>query len=296
MTATLIDGTAIAAKVRAQVTAGAGEVLTRTGQRPGLATILVGTNPASQSYVKSKHKACAEVGIESFAHELPETATQAEVEALLDRLNADDKVDGILLQLPVPAHLDEEKLLNMIRVEKDVDGFHPQNIGYLAMRGRQPKFDPCTPAGVMVLLEEAGAKFEGARAVVVGRSNIVGMPTALLLLNRNCTVTIAHSHTQDLAEVCGEADILVVAIGQAQLVKGDWVKPGALVIDVGINRIEDASRKSGYRVVGDVDFEAVQAVAGAITPVPGGVGPMTIAMLMRNTLQSARVKAGLTNG
>jgi methylenetetrahydrofolate dehydrogenase (NADP+) / methenyltetrahydrofolate cyclohydrolase len=294
MTATLIDGTAIAAKVRARVAAGAEELLTRTGKRPGLATILVGQNPASQAYVKSKHKACAEVGINAFANELPDTTSQTQLEDLLNQLNANPTVDGILLQLPLPAHLDDEPLLNLIRPDKDVDGFHPMNIGRLSLKGRQPAFDPCTPAGIMILLEEAGVQFEGARAVILGRSNIVGLPTALLLLNRNCTVTIAHSHTQHLPELCREADVLVAAVGRAQMVKVDWVKPGATVIDVGINRIEDASKKSGYRVVGDVDFEAVKEVAGAITPVPGGVGPLTIAMLMQNTLQSARTRAGLS--
>lgn len=288
MTATLIDGTALAARLRDEVRGGVETLLAQHGRRPGLATVLVGENAGSRSYVRSKHKACVEVGIDTFGHELPETSSQAELEALLAKLNADERVDGILLQLPVPAHLNEERLLNLIRLDKDVDGFHPQNIGYLSMKGRNPAFEPCTPAGIMRLLEEAGAVFEGARAVVVGRSNIVGLPAALLLLNRNCTVTIAHRHTRNLPDLCREADILVVAVGQPQLVKGSWVKPGALVIDVGINRVEDASKKSGYRVVGDVEFDSVQAVAGALTPVPGGVGPMTIAMLLHNTLQSAQ--------
>jgi 5,10-methylene-tetrahydrofolate dehydrogenase/methenyl tetrahydrofolate cyclohydrolase len=201
-------------------------------------------------------------------------------------------VDGILVQLPLPDHLNEEKVLNAVGLDKDVDGFHPVNIGRLSMKGRQPLFIPCTPAGCIVLLEEAGAQFQGASAVVLGRSNIVGLPVAMLLLHRDCTLTVCHSRSKDLAAICRQADILVAAVGRANMVKGDWVKPGALVIDVGINRIEDPSRKSGYRLVGDVDFDEVKEVAGAITPVPGGVGPMTIAMLLKNTLRSAQARLG----
>ena len=290
MTATLIDGTAIAAKVRAQVAVEAEALFAKTGQKPGLAAVLVGENPASQTYVKSKRKACAEAGLESFGHELPKTATQEEVEGLVKQLNADPKVHGILVQLPLPDHLNEEAVLNAVGIDKDVDGFHPVNIGRLSMKGRQPLFVPCTPAGCIVLLEEAGAQFKGANAVVLGRSNIVGLPAAMLLLHRDCTITICHSRTKDLPAVCREADILIAAVGRAQMVKRDWVKPGAYVIDVGINRVEDATKKSGYRLVGDVDFEDVKEVAGAITPVPGGVGPMTIAMLLRNTLRSAQAR------
>jgi len=289
MTAQLIDGNAVAAKVRAQVAAAVEARVAAGKPRPGLATVLVGENPASQVYVRNKRKACAEVGIESFGNELPKTATQAEVEALVAQLNADPKVHGILVQLPLPDGLDEERVLNAISLSKDVDGFHPVNIGRLSMKGRKPLFVPCTPAGCLVLLEEAGAQFRGANAVVLGRSNIVGLPAAMLLVHRDCTVTICHSRTKNLPEVVRQADILVAAVGRAEMVRGDWVKPGALVIDVGINRVEDASRKSGYRLVGDVAFDEVKEVAGAITPVPGGVGPMTIAMLLRNTLTAAEL-------
>jgi 5,10-methylene-tetrahydrofolate dehydrogenase/methenyl tetrahydrofolate cyclohydrolase len=288
MTATLIDGTAIAARVRARVAAETQALYEKTGRRPGLATVLVGDNTASHAYVKSKRKACAEVGMQSFGNELPAAATQAEVEGLVQALNANPDVHGILVQLPLPDHLDEEKVLGAVGIDKDVDGFHPVNIGRLSMKGRQPLFVPCTPAGCMVLLEESGAQFKGANAVVLGRSNIVGLPAAMLLLHRDCTVTICHSRTRDLPGVCRQADILVAAVGRPSMVKKDWVKPGAYVIDVGINRVEDASKKSGYRLAGDVDFDQVKEVAGAITPVPGGVGPVTIAMLVQNTLHSAQ--------
>jgi 5,10-methylene-tetrahydrofolate dehydrogenase/methenyl tetrahydrofolate cyclohydrolase len=289
MTATLIDGTAIAAKVRASV-AEAVAVRAAAGKaRPGLATVLVGDNVASQTYVRSKRKACAEAGIESFGHELPKTATQHEIETLVAELNADPRVHGILVQLPLPDGIDEERVLGTISLEKDVDGFHPVNIGRLAMKGRKPLFVPCTPAGCMVLLEEAGATFKGANAVVLGRSNIVGLPASMLLLHRDATVTICHSRTKDLRAVCREADILIAAVGRMEMVKADWVKPGAYVIDVGINQKPDPSRKSGYRLVGDVAFDEVKEVAGAITPVPGGVGPTTIAMLLRNTLRGAEI-------
>jgi len=289
MTANIIDGTAIAAKVRAQVAADVAQRLAESKSQPGLATVLVGDNTASQTYVRSKRKACAEAGIESFGHELPATATQREVEELVAQLNADPRVHGILVQLPLPDGLDEEKVLAAISLEKDVDGFHPINIGRLAMKGRKPLFVPCTPAGCMVLLEEAGATFKGANAVVLGRSNIVGLPAAMLLLHRDATLTVCHSRSRDLPAICREADILIAAVGRAEMVKADWVKPGAFVIDVGINRKDDATRKSGYRLVGDVAYDEVKEVAGAITPVPGGVGPMTIAMLLRNTLRGAEL-------
>jgi methylenetetrahydrofolate dehydrogenase (NADP+) / methenyltetrahydrofolate cyclohydrolase len=288
MTATVIDGTAIAARVRARVAAEVNKLFEDTGRRPGLATVLVGDNPASHAYVRSKRKACAEAGIESFGNELPATAAQEEVEGVVKQLSASPDVHGILVQLPLPDHLDEEKVLSAVGIDKDVDGFHPVNIGRLSMKGRKPMFVPCTPAGCMVLLEESGAQFKGANAVVLGRSNIVGLPAAMLLLHRDCTITVCHSRTRDLAAVCREADILIAAVGRPGMVKKAWVKPGAYVIDVGINRVEDASRKSGYRLVGDVDFDQVKEVAGAITPVPGGVGPMTIAMLLQNTLRSAQ--------
>ncbi|HSB91283.1 MAG TPA: bifunctional methylenetetrahydrofolate dehydrogenase/methenyltetrahydrofolate cyclohydrolase FolD [Anaerolineales bacterium] len=287
MAATLIDGKAIAEEIRQEIGRNVEKLVASGGPRPGLATVLVGDNPASHTYVKAKRKACAEVGIESFGHELPASATQAEVEGLVQQLNADRRVHGILVQLPLPAGLDEEAILKAISIEKDVDGFHPLNIGRLAQKGREPLFVPCTPAGCMVLLKKAGAKIEGANAVVVGRSNIVGMPAALLLVKENATVTICHSKTKDLAGVCRQADILIAAIGRAHMIRGSWIKPGATVIDVGTNRIEDPTAKSGSRLVGDVMFSEAVEVAGAITPVPGGVGPMTIALLLQNTYRSA---------
>ena len=283
MTAQIIDGKAIAAAIREEIARGTADLpLT-----PGLATVLVGDDSASHKYVSMKRKACAEAGIESFHTELPATATQEEVLALVQKLGADEKIHGILVQLPLPDQIDDETILNAIPLSKDVDGFHPLNIGALAMKGREPDFVPCTPNGVIELLDRSGTEITGANAVVLGRSNIVGMPVALLLVSRNATVTICHSRTRDLAAVCREADILVAAIGRAHFVKADWIKPGATVIDVGTNMIDDASRKSGKRLVGDVDFEAAKEVAGKITPVPGGVGPMTIAMLLSNTLRSA---------
>lgn len=234
-----------------------------------------------------KRKACAEVGIESFYFELPATISQTDLEALIDTLNARPDVHGILVQLPLPTPLDESRVLSRVSTAKDVDGFHPINIGQLAMKGREPAFVPATPAGVIRLLEAYHAPFAGAHAVVLGRSNIVGMPVALLLTKKDCTVTICHSRTKHLPEVIRSADILVAAVGRARMVQGDWIKPGAFVIDVGTNRSSDPTAKDGSRLVGDVDFEAAQQVAGAITPVPGGVGPMTIAMLLENTCKAA---------
>ena len=287
MPATIIDGKAIAEEVRKETARQVEKLVAAGGPRPGLATVLVGDNPASHTYVKAKRKACAEVGIESFGHELPATATQAEVESLVQRLNADPNIHGILVQLPLPAGVDDEAVLKAISIDKDVDGFHPLNIGRLAQKGREPLFVPCTPAGCMVLLKKAGAKLEGANAVVVGRSNIVGMPAALLLVKENATVTICHSKTKDLPGVVRSGDIVIAAIGRAEMIRGDWIKPGAYVIDVGINRKEDPTTKTGYRLVGDVAFSEAVEVAGAITPVPGGVGPMTIALLLQNTFRSA---------
>ena len=289
MSAKIIDGKQIGQEIRDEVKMAVDDRLKRGLPAPGLATVLVGENPASQVYVRSKQKACAEAGINSFGHHLPEDATQEEVEALVRKLNADPAVNGILVQLPLPRHLDEEKVLSAIDLNKDVDGFHPVNIGRLAQKGREPAFVPCTPAGCMVLLERAGAQLSGANAVVLGRSNIVGMPVALLLVKANATVTICHSRTRDLPSVVREADILVAAIGQPEFVKKEWVKPGAVVIDVGINRKDDPTAKRGYRLVGDVAFDEVSEVAGAITPVPGGVGPMTIAMLLQNTFRAAEL-------
>lgn len=291
MTATIIDGTAIAAKVRAEVAAGTVVYSAQRGSSPGLATVLVGENPASQTYVAAKQKACAEVGIQSFGHHLKAEATEVEVLALVQRLNADAAVHGILVQLPLPDHINEERILNAVSIEKDVDGFHPVNIGRLGMKGREPLFVPCTPDGSIRLLQEYGATFAGAHAVVLGRSNIVGLPAAMLLLKRDATLTVCHSRTKDLPAVCRQADILIAAVGRTEMVKGDWVKPGAYVIDVGINRKPDPTRKSGYRLVGDVDYDEVREVAGFITPVPGGVGPMTIAQLLSNTLRGANASA-----
>lgn len=291
MTAKIIDGKAIAESIRQEVGDGVKALVGAGGPVPGLATVLVGDNPASHTYVGAKRKACAELGIESFGHFLPATASQEEVESLVKNLNNDPKVHGILVQLPLPAGLDEEAVLRSISIEKDVDGFHPINIGRLAQKGREPLFVPCTPAGCIVLLKRAGAKLEGANAVVLGRSNIVGMPAALLLVKENATVTICHSKSKDLPGICRGADVLIAAIGRMEMVRGDWIKPGAYVIDVGINRKEDATKKSGYRLVGDVAYDEAMNVAGAITPVPGGVGPMTIALLMQNTLRAAQRRA-----
>lgn len=289
MTAKIIDGKAIAEQVRAEV-AEKVEARVQAGKsRPGLATVLVGENPASEVYVRMKQRMCEKVGIQSFGHILPEDASQEEVEDLVAELNANPEVNGILVQLPLPSGLDEERVLNKISINKDVDGFHPVNIGRLAQKGRESLFVPCTPDGVIYLLDHTGVKLEGAEAVVLGRSNIVGMPVALLLVGRNATVTICHSRTRDLPEVTRRADVLVAAVGRPEMVKKDWVKPGAVVIDVGTNRVDDPSTEKGYRLTGDVAFEEVKEVASAISPSPGGVGPMTIAMLLRNTLRAAEL-------
>ncbi len=351
MTAKLIDGDAVAAQIYEEIQAEVAELKEKHELIPGLATVLVGENPASQAYVRSKQKTCTECGFNSVGEHLPADASQEEVEALVKRLNQDENIHGILVQLPLPKHLDEEKVLSAISLEKDVDGFHPINIGRLAMKGRKPLFVPCTPAGSIELLVRSGVEIEGAEAVVLGRSNIVGLPVSMLLLHRNATVTICHSRTKDLPATCRRADILIAAVGRPEMVKKDWVKPGAAVIDVGINRVwvehpadreytcaatgetfaahrVDESEKGGrrkmgvycathdkaylkdhvpadagdcemidlyrkYKLVGDVDFEDVKQVAGYLTPVPGGVGPMTIAMLMWNTLAGAKLAAGL---
>ena len=287
MSAKIIDGKTIAADLRARVAQGVHELQEGGGPTPGLAAVLVGEDPASETYVRTKRKKSAEVGIDSFAHALPAGSSQEQVEALVEQLNEDPKVHGILVQLPLPDGLDEESVLAKVDLNKDVDGFHPINIGRLAQKGREPAFVPATPMGIITLLKHAGANLDGANAVVLGRSNIVGMPVALLLIGENATVTVCHSHTQDLPGVCRTADVLVVAIGRAEMVRGDWIKPGAYVIDVGINRVDDSSFKRGYRLVGDVAFDEAVEVAGAITPVPGGVGPMTIATLLQNTLTAA---------
>ena len=290
MTAQLIDGKIIAQKVREEV---AKEVSKRTASgrpQPILATVLVGERPDSAAYVASKGKACQELGMGSVSRQLPADATQEQVETLVRQLNADKKISGILVQLPMPPHINEEAVLSLIGIEKDVDGFSPLNIGRLAQKGREPLFVPCTPYGCIYLLEQAGVKIEGANAVVLGRSNIVGMPAALLLISKNATVTICHSRTRDLPGIVRQADILIAAIGKTEMVRGNWIKPGAAIIDVGINSVPDATKKSGHRLVGDVKFDEAREVAGFITPVPGGVGPMTIAMLMRATLHAAEIQ------
>lgn len=289
MPAKLIDGKAIAETIREDVKKQVTDRLEKGLIAPGLATVIVGNNPASKVYVRMKHKACEEAGILSIGHELPANTPQEDVEALVRDLNNNPKIHGILVQLPLPAGLDEEAVLSTISLKKDVDGFHPINIGRLAQKGRTPLFVPATPSGVMVLLEKCGTKIDGSNAVVLGRSNIVGMPVSLLLVDANATVTICHSHTKDIPEIVRQADILIAAVGIPEYVRGDWIKPGATVIDVGVNRVEDDSRKRGYRLAGDVNFDEAVEVAGAITPVPGGVGPMTIAMLLRNTLRAAHL-------
>lgn len=292
MSAKIIDGKAIAEGLREDVKRSVADRVAKGFPVPGLATVIVGNNPASKVYVRMKHKACQEAGILSVGHEMPTTATQEEVENLVRDLNQDPAIHGILVQLPLPAGLDEERVLSTISLQKDVDGFHPINIGRLAQKGREPLFIPATPSGVMVLLEKSGINLEGTNAVVLGRSNIVGMPASLLLVRANATVTICHSRTADLPEITRQADVLIAAIGKPEMVRGDWIKPGATVIDVGVNRVEDATAKRGYRLVGDVAFDEAVEVAGAITPVPGGVGPMTIAMLLRSTLRAARLADG----
>ena len=291
MTANILDGNAIAEKLRIETAREVEELAASGAQRPGLAAVLVGERKDSQSYVNMKRKRAGEIGIESFLFTMPAETTQEEIESLVKELNADPKVHGILVQLPLPDHIDDEKVLNAISLEKDVDGFHPLNIGRLAQKGREPLFVPCTPDGVMYLIEQTGTQFSGANAVVLGRSNIVGMPAALLLVKRNATVTICHSRSKDLPSICRQADILVAAVGRPEMVRGDWIKPGAVVIDVGTNAVDDPTAKRGYRWVGDVCFEEAKEVASWITPVPGGVGPMTIAMLLRNTLRSAQYAA-----
>jgi len=292
MTAQLIDGKAIAQKVRDEVKEKVAARAAAGKSQPGLATVLVGERVDSAAYVGMKQKACAELGMTSFHHPVPADVSQEDLEKLVKELNADPKVHGILVQLPLPDHLDEERVLNLINIEKDVDGFSPLNIGRLAQKGREPLFVPCTPYGCIYLLKEVGVEISGANAVVLGRSNIVGMPAALLLVKENATVTVCHSRTKNIADVVRQADILIAAIGRTEMVQGDWIKPGAAIIDVGMNSKPDATKKKGYRLVGDVDFEAAKEVAGFITPVPGGVGPMTIAMLMANTLRAAEIQDG----
>ena len=290
MTAQIIDGKAFAEGLRGRVAVLAAQFETRAGRKAGLAVVLVGEDPASQVYVRSKGKQTVACGMASFEHKLPLDASEAALLDLVEHLNADPAVDGILVQLPLPAHLDEQKVIATISPDKDVDGFHVINAGRLAVG--QPGFVPCTPLGCIMLLKDRLSDLSGLDAVVVGRSNIVGKPMAQLLLAESCTVTIAHSRTRNLPDVVRRADIVVAAVGRPEMVKGDWIKPGATVIDVGINRVP-AGEEGKTRLVGDVDFVSAQAVAGAITPVPGGVGPMTIAVLLRNTLVAAFRNAGM---
>ena len=290
MSAEIIDGKAFAEGLRTRVAAAVPAFAEATGRKPGLAVVLVGEDPASQVYVGSKGKATVAAGLESFEHRLADTTSEAELLALVTRLNADERVDGILVQLPLPGHVDEKAVIAAIDPAKDVDGFHIANAGRLAVGERA--LVPCTPLGCLMLLKDRLGDLSGLEAVVLGRSNIVGKPMAQLLLQENCTITIAHSRTRDLPEVVRRADIVVAAVGRPQMVRGDWLKPGATVIDVGINRIT-VDNEGKTRLVGDVDFDSAAEVAGAITPVPGGVGPMTIAVLLRNTLVAAHARAGL---
>ncbi|MDG2377254.1 MAG: bifunctional methylenetetrahydrofolate dehydrogenase/methenyltetrahydrofolate cyclohydrolase FolD [Woeseiaceae bacterium] len=282
-----IDGKAMAAACSESISARTAQLVERTGVKPGLTVVIVGEDPASQVYVRNKKRTAEACGFNSVQHSLPEDSTEEDVLSLIDELNNDPSVHGILVQLPLPGHLDEELITQSIRPEKDVDGFHFQNIGMLTAGHLDGAFVPCTPAGCMLMIEEqVGKDLSGLNAVIIGRSNIVGKPMASLLLKANATVTICHSRTKDLPEVACSADILVAAVGRAEMVKGEWIKPGAVVIDVGINRIEvDGEKKN--KLVGDVNYGEAVEIAGAVTPVPGGVGPMTIVMLMANTLQSA---------
>ena len=291
MTAERIDGKAFAARLRERVGEMASQFEQWSGRKAGLAVVLVGEDPASQVYVRSKHKATVEAGMESFEHRLPADTSEEDLLALVDQLNRDETVDGILVQLPLPDHLDEQAVIAAISPNKDVDGFHVTNAGRLAVG--QSGFVPCTPLGCMMLLTDRLGDLSGLEAVVIGRSNIVGKPMAQLLLDANATVTIAHSRTKDLPSVVKRADIVVAAVGRAEMVKAEWLKDGATVIDVGINRLPPADGEDKGRLVGDVDYAGAEGVAGAITPVPGGVGPMTIAVLLRNTLVAAHRNAGL---
>lgn len=284
----IIDGKAIAETIRQELKIEVEELKSKFGASPGLAVVLVGQRKDSQTYVRNKKKACEEVGIVSYGTDLPEDASEDDVLEVVASYNANPEVHGILVQLPLPQHINEQKILDAISIEKDVDGFHPINIGCLAMRGRDPLYVPCTPKGCVELLKRSGVKISGARAVVVGRSNIVGLPAALLLQRDDATVTMVHSRTANAQQLCAEADIVIAACGRAEMIKGDWIKPGAAVIDVGINAVDDPNAKRGYRLVGDVDFEGAKEKAGQITPVPGGVGPMTIAMLLRNCVDGAK--------
>jgi 5,10-methylene-tetrahydrofolate dehydrogenase/methenyl tetrahydrofolate cyclohydrolase len=287
MTATIIDGNVVAERMRAEIARDVERFKQKYGYAPGLGAVLAGDDPASAQYVRMKRRACERIGIDSVTYEMTVQSTQAEVDAAIKALNDDPRMHGILVQLPLPPQIDEERALGLVSLEKDVDGFHPINLGKLMMKGREPTFTPATPTGCMYLIEEAGIQIEGAHAVVLGRSNIVGLPAAMLLQKANATVTICHSRTRNIPDFVRQADILIAAIGKPEYVKGDWLKPGAVVIDVGTNKIDDPAAEKGYRWVGDVDYESAREVAGAITKVPGGVGPMTITMLLKNTVKAA---------
>ncbi|GMJ01545.1 EMBRYO DEFECTIVE 3127 [Hibiscus trionum] len=286
--AKVIDGKSVAKQIREEISAEVLKLKDAIGVVPGLAVILVGDRKDSATYVRNKKKACESVGINSFEVHLPDDASEEEVLKFISDFNDDPTVHGILVQLPLPSHMNEQNILNAVTIEKDVDGFHPLNIGRLAMRGREPLFVPCTPKGCIELLHRYGVDIKGKRAVVIGRSNIVGMPAALLLQREDATVTIVHSRTKNPEEITRQADIIISAVGQPNMVRGSWIKPGAVIIDVGINPVEDASSPRGYRLVGDVCYEEACKIAAVVTPVPGGVGPMTIAMLLSNTLCSAK--------
>jgi methylenetetrahydrofolate dehydrogenase (NADP+)/methenyltetrahydrofolate cyclohydrolase len=289
VSAEIIDGKTFAERLRGRVAEAVPGFVRATGRKPGLAVVLVGEDPASQIYVRSKGKATLEAGMESFEHRLPATASEGELIALVEALNHDDRIDGILVQLPLPNGMDDKAVIATIDPAKDVDGFHIANVGRLAVG--QQGLVPCTPLGCLMLLKDQLGDLTGLEAVVVGRSNIVGKPMAQLLLREDCTVTVAHSRTRDLPSVVRRADIVVAAVGRPQMIRGDWLKPGATVIDVGMNRIQIGGGKT--KLVGDVDFDTAANAAGAITPVPGGVGPMTIAVLLRNTLVAAHARTGL---
>jgi len=292
MTAQIIDGKQVAADMRAELKAEVAK-LKEQGIVPGLGVILVGEDPAAQSYVTAKERTCEEIGIYSDDNRLPEETTQEELIALVEKMNNDPKINGILVQLPLPKHLNEAEVLLAIDPDKDVDGFHPMNVGKMMVG--EKAFLPCTPHGIIQLLIRSGVTIEGANVVIVGRSNIVGKPLANMLIQKNATVTVCHTRTKDLADKTKQADIVIAAAGRPNMVTADMVKEGVVVIDVGVNRVEDATKKRGYRLVGDVDFEAVKEKASLITPVPGGVGPMTITMLLYNTVESAKRAAGLVS-
>ncbi len=292
MSALIIDGNSVAQRLQTQIALEVEQFKQKQGYPPGLGVVLAGDNPAAAQYVRMKSRACNNVGMTSVTRLMTAASSQHEVESAVAELNANPSVHGILVQLPLPPGIDEEPVLRLVSLDKDVDGFHPINIGMLGMKGREPLFTPATPTGCMVLLNEAGAQLEGANAVVIGRSNIVGLPVALMLMKANATVTVCHSRTRNIPDIVRQADIVIAAIGRPNYVKGDWLKPGAIVIDVGTNKIDDPADPRGYRFIGDVEFESAVNVAGAISKVPGGVGPMTITMLLTNTLKAAWRIAG----